>query len=190
MVGRALNGLLRLAMAYFLVETVLKPKDPRFAGKAIPIRNLIILGSLSFLFPWLHSRSRHPRRYPYGHDNLYLSIYVLDMAGNSFNLYDGYKYFDLVAHCHGAGAAAHVIKHLLKVPTMTAIGLANMFHILLEAQEYYTDVIFGTHNVHGVADSINDLLAGLTGTLVYGAIGELIDRVTEPKVRIHYPWRD
>ena len=48
-----------------------------------------------------------------------------------------------------------------------AVGMANTIHVGLEAQEYYTDVLFGTHNVRGVSDTVNDLAAGLTGTLAY-----------------------
>ena len=36
-----------------------------------------------------------------------------------------------------------------------------------QLQEYYTDVFFGTHNVRGVADTVNDLAAGLAGMAVY-----------------------
>jgi hypothetical protein len=48
-----------------------------------------------------------------------------------------------------------------------ALGVANTIHLGLEAQEYYTDVLFGTHNVRGVSDTVNDLAAGLTGTVAY-----------------------
>ena len=48
-----------------------------------------------------------------------------------------------------------------------AVGMANTIHVGLEAQEYYTDVLFGTHNVRGVSDTVNDLAAGLAGTGAY-----------------------
>ena len=176
MLARQLNVILRLGMAYFLAETVLMPKDPRFAGKAIPLRNVIILSALSLLFPWLYFFGKRWIRYPFAMDNLYLSIFFLDMAGNSFNLYDRYYYFDLIPHFHGAGALAYVLKYIFRMPVLSAVGLANMFHILLEAQEYYTDVLLGTHNVHGVADHVNDLLAGLAGTVAYGWLSRSLDR--------------
>lgn len=178
MLARLINGLLRLGMAYFLLETVLKPKDPRFAGKAIPLRNLIILSGLSMWIPWLHSRRKPRQEYPYELDNLYLSIYVLDMAGNSLNLYDSYKYFDMVAHFYGAGAGTYMLKFLFRMPTLSAVGVANMLHIILEAQEYYTDVIFGTHNVNGLSDHVNDLLLGMAGTIVFGGMAEATERRT------------
>ena len=36
------NAALRLSIIYFLAEVMAKPDDPRFAGKAIPVRNLIV----------------------------------------------------------------------------------------------------------------------------------------------------
>jgi hypothetical protein len=152
------------------------PDDPRFAGKAIPIRNLVIVSALSLLFPGLHFIGKRWRSYPYWPDNLYLSIFWLDMAGNSFNLYDRYYYFDLIPHFHGTGAAAVALKSALRLPTLSAVGLANMLHVGLEGQEYYTDVLFSTHNVRGLSDSINDLLAGLSGTICYGVASRLLEK--------------
>jgi len=51
--------------------------------------------------------------------------------------------------------------------TIVAAGIATMVHVVLEAQEYYTDVLAGTVNVDGVADTVNDLVVGLVGVLVY-----------------------
>jgi hypothetical protein len=166
-VGLLLNVLLRLSIGYFLAEVIVRPNDPRFAGKAIPLRNLIVVGGLSLLFPTLHVLTRRWPSYPIWSDNLYLSIFWLDMAGNSLDLYDRFYYFDLVPHFHGTGAFATVVQRAFGFPALSALGLANAVHVLLEAQEYYTDVLFGTHNVRGVGDTVNDLLAGLAGTAVY-----------------------
>ncbi len=164
---KIINILLRLGILYFLLEVILFSADPRFAGKAIPVRNLIIVLSLSLLFPFLYFIKRRWKSYPVWLDNLYLSIFFLDMAGNSFNLYDSIKNFDLIPHFHGTGAIAAVFYGAFKLPILSALGLANIIHMLLEAQEYYTDVFFGTHNVGGVADTVNDLTVGLLGSMVY-----------------------
>jgi hypothetical protein len=165
--GLVLNIAIRLNIAYFLGETLLRPDDPRFAGKAIPVRNLIIVGSLSLLIPMLYLWRRRWERYPFWLDNLYLSIFWLDMAGNSFDLYDRYYHFDLIPHCHGTGASAVVLREAFGLSHLSAVGAANIIHTLLEAQEYYTDVVFGTHNVRGIADTINDLVVGILGTGLY-----------------------
>jgi hypothetical protein len=175
-VGVIVNILLRVTLIYFLGEVLLMPDDPRFAGKAIPLRNLLIVVSFSLLFPILHKfwPKRPWSAYPVWLDSLYLSLFWLDMAGNSFNLYDTYYYFDLIPHFHGPGAIAVVFKILFRTSITGALGLANIVHILLEAQEYYTDVLSGTHNVRGPGDIVNDLLAGVLGSTVYLIVAALL----------------
>ena len=173
--GIAANLALRLSILYFLVEVLLKPNDPRFRGKAIPIRNAIIVITFTSLFPALRWIARRWRSYPVSLDNLYLSIFWLDMAGNSFDLYDRYYHFDLIPHFHGSGALAAVLRGLDMSP-LRAFVIANTVHAGLEAQEYLTDVLFGTHNVRGLSDTVGDLTAGLLGTLAYLSIAEAADR--------------
>jgi hypothetical protein len=172
----ALNLLLRLTIAYFLVEVILNPQDPRFAGKAIPVRNLIIVGGLSIAFPVLHWVFKRWPRYPVGSDNLYLSVFWLDMAGNSFDLYRRVEFFDLIPHFHGTGAVALTLQIAFNLPALSGIGLANIVHLALEAQEYYTDVLFGTQNVRGTSDVVNDLVAGLLASVLYGTAYVLLSR--------------
>ncbi len=146
--------------------------DLRFAGKAIPLRNLIIVLSLSLLIPFFYWFKNRWKKYPFWFDSLYLSIFWLDMAGNSLDLYDSYFYFDLFAHFHGTGAIAAVFLGAFGMRWLWAMVLANTIHLGLEVQEYLTDVFFGTHNVRGMFDSINDVLAGILGTAFY--VGLLI----------------
>jgi hypothetical protein len=171
-IGIAANLALRLSILYFMVEVLRNPNDPRFAGKAIPIRNAIIVTTFTSLFPGLRWVARRWRRYPVWLDNIYLSIFWLDMAGNSFNLYDRYYHFDLFPHFHGTGALAIVLRGLGMSP-LGALGVSNTIHVGLEAQEYYTDVLFGTHNVRGVSDTVNDLTVGVAGTMTYSLIAAI-----------------
>lgn len=168
--GLVLNILIRLAIVYFLGEVMFLPDDPRFAGKAIPIRNLIIVISLSLLFPLLYFWKKKWKKYPFWWDNLYLSIFWLDMAGNSFNLYDSFFYFDLIPHFHSTASLAAVLLGAFGFSFWSGVGLANVIHLLLEAQEYYTDVFLKTHNVRGTFDVVNDLVVGVLGTIIYGLI--------------------
>lgn len=168
--GLIFNVLIRAAIIYFLGEVFLFPDDPRFAGKAIPVRNLIIVISLSLLFPILYFWKKKWKKYPFWLDNLYLSIFWLDMFGNSVNLYDAYFYFDLIPHFHGTGAVAAVLLGAFGFSFWSGVGFANIIHMLLEAQEYYTDVFLGTHNVRGTFDVVNDLTVGVMGSILYGLI--------------------
>jgi hypothetical protein len=174
--GFALNALLRASIAGFLVDVLRHPHDKRYEGKAIPVRNLVIVGSLSLVFPLLAIQKRRQprwRRYPVWTDNLYLSIFWLDMAGNYLDLYDTYTHFDLIPHFHGTGSLAAVLLRAFDLSPLAAIGATNFLHTLLEAQEFGTDMICGTHNVRGVWDSAGDLSSGFLGTLLYVGIAQL-----------------
>jgi hypothetical protein len=91
------------------------------------------------------------------------------MAGNFLDLYDTYPFFDLLPHGHGTGAAAVVAADLMRIGVLGGIGVAQVIHIALEAQEYYSDVLFDLRNVRGTWDVVNDMVAGVAGSVLYGA---------------------
>lgn len=178
MAGLLLNLALRVMIVYFLWEVWMFQDDPRFAGKAIPLRNLIIVGGCSLLFPILHFGwwKKRGHRFPFWQDSLYLSVFWLDMAGNSLNLYDSYYYFDLLPHFHGTGAVAVVLMAAFRLSFLCAAAVSNLIHMGLEVQEYYTDVLAGTHNVRGISDTVNDLAVGMLGALLYTTLVVVIRR--------------
>ena len=169
LVGVGLNLALRFVIVGVVADALLHPDDPRYADKGIGTRGLVLVAA-SLLVPALQVTTRRGERYPVGTDSLYLSIFALDMAGNYFDLYDRYALFDLVPHFHGTGAASIVLARLLRQPLLAGVGLAQVLHIGLEAQEYYSDVLFGLRNVRGTWDTVNDLLAGASGSLVYAGV--------------------
>ncbi len=164
--GWAVNGTLRAAIAGFVVEAALAaPGDPRFAGKGIPIRNLVFGGgALTLAFPLLHRWRRPWSRYPVWADALFLSILALDMAGNSLNLYERGWRFDLIPHTYGPAAGVATLR-VVGVDLVPGALLVNAGHVLLEIQEALGDALFGTHNVHGWWDTISDLGAGVVGSV-------------------------
>ncbi len=175
-----LNFAIRAAIIYFLAEAWIFQDDPRFLDKAIPLRNTIIVGGLSLLVPLVwYLKKKKWAVYPWALDTLYLSIFALDMAGNSFNLYNTYYYFDLIPHFHGTGALGLLLvtfwgslrRLAAWEKVIIATGVATLIHAALEMQEYYTDVFARTINVRGQADTINDLFVGLIGTLLYTIVG-------------------
>ncbi len=183
--GTVIDVALRAHIAWFLAEVLLNPHDPRFEGKAIPIRNLIIVGGMSMLIPALHLVRRRWPRYPVWTDVTWLSLFWLDMAGNSFDLYDTYDRFDLIPHFHGTGAAATAIAVAADLRPGPAAIAANVAHAALEVQEILTDVFAGTHNVRGPLDTIGDLTAGLLGAFAYVPLARMLRRregpVTSPR---------
>ena len=170
--GVAVNVGLRLVIVGVVTEALLRKHDPRYEGKAIGTRGLVLVAA-SMLIPLLRLTTRRGRPFPIGTDNLYLSIFALDLAGNYLDLYNRYAWFDLIPHFHGTGAASLVVAHLLEQPLLSAVGVTQILHIGLEAQEYYSDVLFDLHNVRGTWDTVNDLLAGSAGSLAYAGLANV-----------------
>lgn len=168
--GWLVNAALRAWIVWVIVEALRRPDDPRYRGKAIGTRGSVMIPA-SLLFPLAQLQPERRRRpYPLGTDTLYLSLFALDLAGNHFDLYDRYRYFDAIPHAHGTGAFTVAAAELLDLPPLSAVGVAQVGHILLEAQEYYSDVLFDLRNVRGTWDTVNDLLAGAAGSIVYAAV--------------------
>jgi hypothetical protein len=175
LLGMGVNLAMRAVIVGVVAHALLNPDDGRYAGKGIGTRGLVLVAA-SLLIPVLQGTTRRGERYPLITDNLYLSIFALDLAGNYLDLYDRYPLFDLIPHFHGTGAASVVIASLTRRPLLAGIGMAQILHIGLEAQEYYSDVLFDLHNVRGTWDTVNDLLVGAAGSLVYGGVVALLRR--------------
>src|SRR5919199_5117633 len=130
--GAMVNLALRLSILYFTLEALLNPGDQRFAGKNLGTRNLIILLGFSLLFPALQLVWKKWERYPVWFDNLYLSLFWMDMLGNSFDLFNRYQDFDLWPHFYGPGALAVVLVGAFNLPALAAWLVVEGLHALLE----------------------------------------------------------
>ena len=172
-IGTGVNFTLRAVIVGVVLHALLNPDDGRYAGKGIGTRGLVLVAA-TLLVPVLQRTTRRGERYPLVTDNLYLSIFALDLAGNYLDLYNRYVLFDLIPHFHGTGAASIVLASLTRRPLLAGIGLAQIVHIGLEAQEYYSDVLFGLHNVRGTWDTVDDLVAGALGSAVYAGLRGLV----------------
>jgi hypothetical protein len=139
--------------------------DPRFSSKGIASRARLLVPLSQGTVPLLWLRRRGP--YPFWMDDLYLSIVALDLAGNVLDLYDRYTHFDLIPHAHGSGAITVFFAWAVPAPMWSAVGMATVGHVVLEVQEYASDVLFGYRNVRGTWDVIGDLGAGIVGTAAY-----------------------
>jgi hypothetical protein len=128
---------------------LLNPDEARFAGEAIPIRNLVIIGGLSGAFPVLYwTRAVAALPGPAGQP-----VFVLFLARHDSQFVLPLQHFDPIPHFHGMGAVSLVLVAALGMHALSAVGVANVVHLLLEAHEYHTDLLFGTHNVRAVRGS-------------------------------------
>lgn len=171
--GALLNVALRIGILAMTVDALLNAGDQRYAGKSLGPRDVLISFGFAMVFPlfWkLRYRKRQWADYPWWYDDLYLSIFFVDMLGNSLNLYNTWLEWDHIPHSHGPGALSIVLAGAFGFPILTGIGLATLLHVVLEIQEFYGDVLLGTHNVRDLQDQMNDLLSGVIGVIVYGLI--------------------
>lgn len=168
LLGLIVNLALRIGM-YAMLRRVRRasPDDHRFVNKGIAPRAGLLVPAAIATVPVLWLRHRRGG-YPFWMDNLFLSIVALDLAGNVFDWYDRYTHFDLIPHGHGTGVVTVVVAWALHLPMLSAVGVATVGHVLLEAQEWASDEFYGFRNVRGTWDVIGDLTSGVVGTVVYG----------------------
>jgi len=174
--GWALNVFFRACIVFFAVDSIINASDERYAGKGLPIRNVVIVLVWSMVFPALYRIWKKWDRYPVAWDNLYLSVFWLDMFGNHLDFYNVVPGWDTLPHFHGPGALTLIFRGLGRRSILASTGVANMVHVALEIQEFLGDMLGGTHNVEGEADTIHDLAAGLLGSWAYVGGWELFHR--------------
>jgi len=181
-----LNACVRALLLYFGVEaiqaTILDPDDRRFSGKGIALRNALMVGAFSMFLPALFHLGHKRRGFPWAADALMITVPVADMAGNSLDLYNNYGSFDLMTHFYGTAAVGGLMslaangRNIRPAPFrwFLAVSFTTLPHLLLEIQEYWTDIFFGTHNVEGLEDAEGDLLAGIFGAIAGVGIAEAL----------------
>ncbi len=172
-VGTVVNIGLRAAIIAMSVDAIVNASDPRFAGKALAPRDVIITFGFAMVFPllWrLRYRKREWREYPWWFDALYLSMFAFDMAGNSLGLYNSMPgVFNDVTHTYGPAAFTIVLAGAFGSTTLEAMGLATMLHVVLQVEEFYGDRYLGTHNILGMDAEYQQFIGGLLGAIVAGA---------------------
>lgn len=173
-VGALVNVVLRLAIFAMSVDAIANGADPRFAGKALAPRDVIISFGLAMLFPlfWkLRYQKRQWHEYPWWFDSLYLSMFAFDMAGNSLGLYNAYTgTFNDVTHTYVNGAIMIVLAGAFGFTTLEAMGVTTILHLVLQVEEYYGDRFLGTHNIVGMEGEYEQFVGGLIAVTVCGAI--------------------
>ena len=80
--GMGLNLAMRIVIAGVVGHALLHKDDPRYAGKAIGTRGLVLVAG-SALVPALQLTTRRGERYPLATDNLYLSISASRMSDST-----------------------------------------------------------------------------------------------------------
>ncbi|MBD8869455.1 hypothetical protein [Nocardioides donggukensis] len=156
------------------------PGIERFADKAFGAR-LVAYPLLMLAVPvawWLVSRRRaDPAAPPYGAFTLVMLPFLVDVTGNSLDLYDAVAWWDDLNHfgnwlllCTGLGliVCARVRPRWAVVVLVTGIGA--LLAIGWELGEWYTFIRHGTELDTAYEDTLGDEALGTLGAFVAGLV--------------------
>jgi hypothetical protein len=170
---------LKAALIVQLLLAVAAPDLPQFEGKAFTGRAIVYpLAVLLVPAVWWLLRRRRPIEYPYTLDILWTLPFLIDMTGNTANLYDTIDWWDDLNHFVNWGILVAAFGQLLlrlPVGRLNAAGLAVGFGavtaILWEFAEYITFIRKNENELRtAYTDTLGDLALGLSGSLVAALI--------------------
>lgn len=163
----------KAATVALLVLALLAPELPQFQGKAFVGRAVaypVALATLPIAW-WVLGRGRIP--FPVATDILLGLPFLVDMAGNAFNLYDSVEWWDDANHLGNWGlhtAAVVLLLRQLQAPRValiaSGIAWASTTAILWELAEYVAFVPNSPEAASAYADTLGDLALGLIGGTV------------------------
>jgi hypothetical protein len=170
-----LDVALKTALVGQLVYAVARPDLPQFEGKAMAGRAIVYpLAVLLVPAVWWLLRRRRRIGYPYALDVLWTLPFLIDVSGNTANLYDALDWWDDANHfVNWAILVAAFGRLLVRLPVgrLAAIGLAIGFGaltaILWEFAEYVTFIRTNEEELRtAYTDTLGDLALGLGGSIV------------------------
>ena len=173
--ARAINISVKVALMGFLAVGLVFPDWPQFAGKGWPAR-CVAYPIPALVGPvWHWARGRRPG---YNHlaDALLVTPFLLDIAGNVFNLYNTVSHFDDVLHFTNwiflvAGFCV-LVGDRVDAPVIVTLGVGfGAFAIVLwEIMEYVVMQTGSAGLMLTYEDTISDLALSTGG----GALGAVL----------------
>jgi hypothetical protein len=154
------------------------PGIERFADKAFTAR-LITYPLLQLVVPflwWVVVKRRHPDRHPpYGAFTLVMLPFLLDVTGNSLDLFDALVWWDDFSHflnwalmMTGIGLLICGAVHPTWAVVLMVTGLGSVIALGWELGEYYTFIRQGTEIDTAYEDTLGDETLGTLGALLAG----------------------
>jgi hypothetical protein len=166
---------LKTALIGQLAVAVAWPDLPQFEGKAFAGR-AIAYPIAVLLVPaiWWLLRRRRPIEFPYTLDILWTLPFLIDVTGNTADLYDTIGWWDDANHFVNWGILVAAFGQLLiRLPigrleaAALAIGFGAVTALLWEFSEYLTFIRFNEEEFRtAYTDTLGDLALGLGGSVV------------------------
>lgn len=148
----------------------------QFEGKAFGWR-LLTYPLSAVLVPLVWQLRGRPQPYPYALDILLVSPFLVDVLGNTFDLYDTVDWWDDANHFVNWGLLTAAFGQLLlrlRVGAWETFGLAIGFGattaILWEVAEYVSFIRGSDELETAYTDTLGDMLLGLGGSVVAAAL--------------------
>lgn len=171
------NIAVKVLLVLFLLHAVVFPDLEQYQGKGMGWR-LVLYPLTALIVPvvWL-LRGRRPQPYPHHIDLVVALPFLLDTAGNTFNLFDTITWWDDFMHLLNwipwvmvAGFIARYRPLGRLNVAFLAWGYGAITHILWEEGEYLSFVQNNPKESTGAyRDTMGDLILSLTGGLI-GAV--------------------
>ena len=170
---------LKSALVAQLLPAVARPDLPQFEGKAMAERAIAYpLAVLLVPAVWWLLRRRRRVQYPYALDILWTLPFLIDVSGNTADLYDTLHWWDDVNHfVNWAILVAAFGQLLVRLPVgrLTAAGLGIGFGaltaLLWEFAEYITFIRTNEEELRtAYTDTLGDLALGLGGSIVAAVV--------------------
>jgi hypothetical protein len=164
--------MLQLGVAAFV------PGIDRFADKAFGARMLayaVLMALVPAIWFLVERRRRTGQRPPYGGFSLVLLPFLVDVTGNSLDLYDSLVFWDDLNHfvnwallCGGLGVILLQSVRPTWALVLAVTGLGAVLAISWELGEWYTFIRHGTELDTAYEDTLGDLTLGTLGAFVAG----------------------
>ena len=154
------------------------PGIERFADKAFGARLLayaVLMAVVPVIWSLAERRREAPRPPPYGAFTLVMLPFLIDVTGNSLDLYDSVVFWDDLNHfvnwallCTGLSLIWLVGIRPLWAVVLAVTGLGAVLAIGWELGEWWTFIRHGTELDTAYEDTLGDLTLGTLGALVAG----------------------
>jgi hypothetical protein len=178
-IGIVVDLMVKAAVAVLIVFALLHQDWTRFSDKAMTARAVaypVLIGSVPVVWAW--RRRRKDVRYPALVSVLVTMPFLIDLAGNALDLYDGIDWFDDACHFGNwallsAAVGVALTRNRTLSPVVVAalcVGFGATTAILWEIAEFGAFVTNTPERYGLYHDTIGDLSLGLSGATTAGTV--------------------